>query len=88
MMRIMLLLISLLLMIVNIECVYGPNSDVISATDKTFSSEVLKHPGIVIGNSLLLSLLSLSSLLSQSLSSSLSQSLTLYHYYNHNNFND
>jgi hypothetical protein len=44
----LLLLLFLFVIIINIEG-YGPNSDVVSATDKTFVSEVLKHPGIVIG---------------------------------------
>ena len=29
-------------------CMYGPKSDVVSATEKSFSAEVLKHKGIVI----------------------------------------
>ena len=49
----LLLLLVLFVILMNIEC-YGPNSDVVSATDKTFSSEVLKHPGIVIGKYIVL----------------------------------
>lgn len=45
----MLLLLSLVItFLATSQAVYGPSSDVISATDKTFKKEVLQHNGIVI----------------------------------------
>ena len=38
----------LLLMVASAQALYGPNSDIIQATDKTFKDEVLKYPGIAI----------------------------------------
>ena len=35
-------------MISNVCAMYGSRSDVVSANDKSFKEEVLKHPGVVI----------------------------------------